>query len=62
MDFGFKVRGVACGKELKIIPGATHLFQEPGTLEAVAHLAADWFRRYLHKCHTPDEKTATVSG
>ena len=37
-----------CEKELKIVPGATHLFQEPGTLEEVARLAADWFHRYLH--------------
>lgn len=34
-------------KELQIIPGATHLFEEPGTLEEVARLAADWFTRYL---------------
>lgn len=34
-------------KRLEIVPGATHLFEEPGTLENVAHLAADWFRRYL---------------
>jgi putative phosphoribosyl transferase len=33
--------------ELQIIPGATHLFEEPGTLEQVEHLAADWFTRYL---------------
>lgn len=36
-----------CEKELKIIPGATHLFQEPGTLEQVADLAAEWFQRHL---------------
>jgi hypothetical protein len=34
-------------KELAIVPGATHLFEEPGTLEIVADLAADWFRRWL---------------
>lgn len=34
-------------KELVIIPGATHLFEEPGTLEEVARYAADWFARYL---------------
>jgi dienelactone hydrolase len=34
-------------KELVIVPGATHLFEEPGTLEKVALLAADWFGRYL---------------
>jgi dienelactone hydrolase len=36
-------------KELKIVPGATHLFEEPGALEAVATLARDWFTRYLIK-------------
>lgn len=34
-------------KHLEIIPGATHLFEEPGTLEQVAVLAADWFYRHL---------------
>src|SRR5439155_14001313 len=34
-------------KELKIVPGATHLFEEPGTLEEVARLAANWFQRHL---------------
>jgi putative phosphoribosyl transferase len=34
-------------KELEIVPGATHLFEEPGALEEVARLAADWFMRYL---------------
>ena len=38
---------LSCEKELKIIPGATHLFEEPGTLEEVAHLAAEWFQRHL---------------
>jgi dienelactone hydrolase len=33
--------------ELRIIPGATHLFEEPGTLEQVAELAADWFGMHL---------------
>jgi pimeloyl-ACP methyl ester carboxylesterase len=37
-----------CEKELKIVPGATHLFEEPGTLQEVARLAADWFQRHLH--------------
>ena len=36
-----------CDKKLVIVPGATHLFEEPGTLEEVARLAADWFKRYL---------------
>lgn len=36
-----------CEKKLKIVPGATHLFEEPGTLEEVANLAAEWFQRHL---------------
>jgi putative phosphoribosyl transferase len=36
-----------CEKELKIVPGATHLFEEPGTLEQVADLAAEWFQSHL---------------
>ncbi len=35
-----------CEKELAVIPGATHLFEEPGTLEEVARQAADWFSRH----------------
>ncbi len=34
-------------KELVIVPGATHLFEEPGALEQVARLATNWFERYL---------------
>ena len=34
-------------KRLTIVPGATHLFEEPGTLERVADLARDWFIKYL---------------
>lgn len=34
-------------KEMVIVPGATHLFEEPGTLEEVANLAARWFRQHL---------------
>jgi len=34
-------------KELKIVPGATHLFEESGALEEVAHLAGEWFKRYI---------------
>jgi putative phosphoribosyl transferase len=36
-----------CESRLDIIPGATHLFEEPGTLEEVARLAAGWFREHL---------------
>lgn len=34
-------------KAMELVPGATHLFEEPGTLDQVAHLAAAWFRRHL---------------
>jgi pimeloyl-ACP methyl ester carboxylesterase len=34
-------------KRLEIVPGASHLFEEPGKLEVVARLAADWFTRYF---------------
>ena len=36
-----------CEKELVIVPGATHLFEAPGTLDEVARLAREWFERYL---------------
>jgi pimeloyl-ACP methyl ester carboxylesterase len=36
-----------CPVELEIVPGASHLFEEPGTLEAVARLARGWFSRHL---------------
>ena len=38
---------VAAERELRIIPGATHLFPEPGKLELVAEMAAEWFVRHL---------------
>lgn len=34
-------------KQLVIVPGATHLFEEPGALEEVARLATEWFKQYL---------------
>jgi putative phosphoribosyl transferase len=36
-----------CERRMVVVPGATHLFEEPGALEQVAGLAADWFDRYL---------------
>lgn len=38
-----------CEKQLEIVPGASHLFEEPGALEQVAALAAEWFGRHLVK-------------
>lgn len=39
---------LTCRKELIIVPGASHLFEEPGTLEEVARLARQWFQKHLH--------------
>lgn len=36
-----------CTKDLVIVPGATHLFEEPGALNEVARLAKNWFVNYL---------------
>jgi putative phosphoribosyl transferase len=40
-------------KQLVIVPGASHLFEEPGTLEEMARLAAAWFGRYLRPVAGP---------
>ena len=42
---------MSCEKKLSIIPGATHLFEEPGTLEEVARQACTWFTRHLGSGH-----------
>jgi len=36
-----------CETRIEVVPGASHLFEEPGTLEQAAHLARDWFLRHL---------------
>jgi hypothetical protein len=36
-----------CPHRIEVVPGATHLFEEPGALEQVASLAVDWFRNHL---------------
>jgi putative phosphoribosyl transferase len=41
------LRQLHCHKEMVVVPRATHLFEEPGTLEEVACLAKNWFLRYL---------------
>lgn len=43
----YALRLLTSEKKLEIVPGATHLFEEPGTLETVASLASDWFDKYL---------------
>jgi len=41
--------------ELVVIPGAGHLFEEPGALDQVARLAAEWFGRHLGSVEPADE-------
>lgn len=41
------MRLLFCEKRLEIVPGATHLFEEPGALDVVVHQAADWFVSHL---------------
>jgi len=38
---------LSCTKQLQVVPGATHLFEEPGTLEEVGRMSAHWFTEYL---------------
>ncbi len=49
-----RMRGVV---ELEIVPGASHLFEEPGTLEIVANRAGQWFRTYLGDQARRDRRT-----
>ena len=44
----FALELMQTNKHLAIIPGATHLFEEPGALEEVAQLACNWFKQYLN--------------
>jgi putative phosphoribosyl transferase len=38
-----------CPKSMQLIPGASHLFEEPGALETVRSLASDWFTEHLRQ-------------
>ncbi|GAB4100167.1 phosphoribosyltransferase family protein [Sinomonas halotolerans] len=40
-------RHLRCPHRIEVVPGATHLFEEPGALDAVTHLARDWFTEHL---------------
>jgi len=45
-------RQLQCEKKIEVVAGATHLFEEPGTLEEVARLAAEWFKKHFEsKAH-----------
>lgn len=43
------LNAMRCRKKLTVVPGATHLFEEPGALEKVAETAAAWFREHLYR-------------
>jgi putative phosphoribosyl transferase len=43
------MRQMAAHVELEIVPGATHLFEEPGTFDQVCALAAGWFDRHVRR-------------
>ncbi|CPC12677.1 putative phosphoribosyltransferase [Mycobacterium tuberculosis] len=48
LELNQRAQAVIPGKcQLTVVPGATHLFEEPGTLEQVAKLACDWFIDHL---------------
>jgi SHS2 domain-containing protein/dienelactone hydrolase len=56
---------LTCPNDLRVVPGATHLFEEPGTLAAVADLARDWFTEHLTKAGTqrfPGDDDRTGGG
>src|SRR5207248_1504012 len=53
--------GLRCDVALEIVPGATHLFEEPGALDRVAAFAADWFERYLIREPFKPEASQTSS-
>ena len=42
-------RVLNCDKRLELVPRATHLFEEAGTLERAAEAACDWFEKYLSR-------------
>jgi pimeloyl-ACP methyl ester carboxylesterase len=46
------MRRMVAHVELEIVPGATHLFEEPGTLEEVSRLALVWCGRYLSRAQS----------
>ena len=51
-----------CPRELVVIPGATHLFPEPGALEEVARLAEQWFLRHLGSDSQPPRDRSVTTG
>lgn len=56
------LRVLRCPKDLVIVPGATHLFPEPGALEEVARLAKEWFLRHLSAARSSSDPGEEVTG
>lgn len=56
------LRRMACAKDLVIVPGATHLFEERGALEEVARLATEWFEQHLRARTHASAQAETENG
>lgn len=55
LDLNRRARAsMTCATDLVVVPGATHLFEEPGTLDAAASAAASWFVTHLNATITPE--------
>lgn len=51
-----------CERDLHLVPGATHLFEEPGAMEDVAALARDWFQRHFARVTQPTEELFHIAA
>ena len=48
-----------CPRDLQVVDGATHLFEEPGALDQVSRLAGDWFVTHMQSPMASDTRTST---
>ncbi|HSJ92040.1 MAG TPA: phosphoribosyltransferase family protein [Ilumatobacter sp.] len=63
LDLNHRARTrLTCPSELSIVPGASHLFEEPGTLQTAAELARDWFVRYLTPLDPPTRSASSAAA
>ncbi len=56
------LRRLQSEKKMVIVPGATHLFEEPGALEEVARLAAGWFKRHFNDYISSSDNSGRCPG
>jgi hypothetical protein len=56
------LEALRCEKQLIVVPNATHLFEEPGTLDAVARYAAQWFVTHFPQRAAESRRTTPQSG